>query len=77
MIWVRWFVVGLIAAPLCGTELEVIEVVETTPLGAMVRRDNLAGEIQVATEEDLRRDRTISLADYMNENFTSVLILLN
>ena len=71
----RYLVVLLgMGLPLNSTEIEVVEVVETTPFGAQVRRDNLAGELQVATEEDLRRDRTLSLADYMNENFTSVLI---
>ena len=54
--------------------LETVEVVGTTPLGGAVNLAQVASNVQVATSEDIRKQRTIGLAEFMNQNFVSVFV---
>ncbi|MEO1886032.1 MAG: TonB-dependent receptor, partial [Methyloprofundus sp.] len=53
-------------------ELETINVVNTTPLGAGIAIDKVTTNVQVMTAEDMARAQSISIADYMNQYMGSV-----
>lgn len=54
--------------------METVEVVGTTPLGAELEADRIAGNVQSATAEELRERNALSLADFMSQSFASVFI---
>ncbi len=54
--------------------IEIVEVIGTTPLGGAIDLDQVASNVQVATSEDIREQRAISLAEFMNRNFGSVFV---
>jgi len=53
---------------------EEIEVVGTTPLGALLDADRVASNVQRATAEDLERSAALDLADFMRRNLSSVFV---
>lgn len=55
-------------------QLETIEVIGATPLGAEVDLERIAGNVQSATAEELRERSALSLADFMADSFASVFV---
>jgi iron complex outermembrane recepter protein len=55
-------------------DIEIVEVVETTPLGGSVNIDQVAANVQVATFEEMGEQRAIDLAEFMNRQFGSVFV---
>ncbi len=55
-------------------ELETLNIVNTTPLGAGIAIEKIPANVQVMTAEDLAKAQSISLADYMNQYMGSVTI---
>ena len=55
-------------------DVEVVEVVETSPLGVLVDLDKMSGNVQVASSQDMREERAISLAEFLNRSFGSVFV---
>ena len=60
-------VAGLLSVQIAKTQpIETVEVIGVTSLGGTVDLDRVAANVQVATSEDIRRRRAVSLADFMN-----------
>ncbi len=64
---------GLLAQP-AGEPIEQIEVVGTTPLGALADADSIAANVQRATSEQLRERSALDLADFMRRSLASVFV---
>lgn len=67
-------IVLLAAASNAQQPMQTLEVVGTTPLGAELDADKIAASVQSASADDLRAQRTISFAEFMNRNFGSVFV---
>ena len=68
-------VAGLLSVQIAKTQpIETVEVIGVTSLGGTVDLDRVAANVQVATSEDIRRRRAVSLADFMNSEFGSVFV---
>ncbi|NOQ64254.1 MAG: TonB-dependent receptor [Methyloprofundus sp.] len=55
-------------------ELETLNIVNTTPLGAGLALNKIPANVQTITAEDLAKAQSLSLADYMNQYMGSVTI---
>jgi outer membrane receptor protein involved in Fe transport len=64
--------VSTLAQP--ASNVEVIEVVGTTPLGGEVDTDRIATNVQTATANELKEQGALDLADFMNRNLGSVFV---
>jgi outer membrane receptor protein involved in Fe transport len=53
---------------------EEVEVVGQTPLGAGVDADRIASNVQVITNEAMREQRALDLADFMKRNLSGVFV---
>jgi len=64
---------ALVAQP-SSEPIEQIEVVGTTPLGALADADSIAANVQRATSEQLRERGALDLADFMRRSLGSVFV---
>lgn len=55
-------------------ELEVLSIVNTTPLGAGIAANKVPSHVQVGTAKDIAKAQSISIADYINQSLGSVSI---
>jgi len=67
---------GTAAGALAQTaaELEVIDVIGTTPLGGEIDTDEIAANVQTASAEELRDRGALDLADFMSRSLGSVFV---
>jgi outer membrane receptor protein involved in Fe transport len=54
--------------------LETIDVIGTTPLGADLDADSVAGNVQTASAEQIREQGALDLAEFMKRNLGSVFV---
>ena len=58
-------VAALLSVQIAKTQpIETVEVIGVTSLGGTVDLDRVASNVQVATSEDIRRRRAVSLAEF-------------
>ena len=64
---------GVLAQP-ASEPIEQIEVVGTTPLGALADADSIAANVQRATAEQLRERGALDLSDFMRRSLAGVFV---
>lgn len=70
-----YLMASLFCAPLLGQQpLETVEVIGTTPLGAVLNADRIASNVQTATSEAIRERGALDLTDFMRRSFTNVFV---
>jgi iron complex outermembrane recepter protein len=55
-------------------QIETVEVIGTTPLGAGIDADQIASNVQTVDAEEIREQRALDLADFMKRNLASVFV---
>ena len=64
---------GPMANPAAAPELQTVVVIGTTPLqGFGLPLNEVPSNVQTATSQDMQRQQTLEITDYMNNNFTGI-----
>lgn len=75
-----WLVPPLLSSPIIwaaevSNKLSDIDVIDTAPLrGLELKKEQIAGNVQTATDEDIKKTNAVNITDFMNRNLGSVYV---